>query len=59
MFLEIKKVKKISTKKLTKDLINKYSIFNGEKYLYSVILQNYFVFIPAKNTLNVLVGLLK
>ena len=59
MFFENKKVKTISTKRLTKDLINKYSIFNGEKYFYSVILQNYFVFIPAKNTINVSVGLLK
>ena len=34
-----KKVKAISTKVLTEDLINKYSIFNGAKYLYSEILK--------------------
>ena len=28
--------------------MNKYSILNRAKYLYSRILQNYFVFIPAK-----------
>ena len=42
------KVKSISTKGLTKDLINKYTILHGTKYFYSGILQNYFVFIPAK-----------
>ena len=43
-----KKVKAISTKGLTKDLINKFSIFNGTKYFSSGIFQNYLVFIPAK-----------
>ena len=38
----------MSTKRLTKDLINKNSILNGAKYFYSGLLQNYFVFIPAK-----------
>ena len=38
----------MSTKELTIDLINKYSILNGAKYLYSRILQNYLVFIPAE-----------
>ena len=42
-----KKVKAISTKGLTKDLINKFSILNGAKYFSSEIFQNYFVFIPA------------
>ena len=42
------KVKAISAKESTKTLINKYSILNEEKYFYSGILQNYFVFIPAK-----------
>ena len=42
-----KNVEAISTKALTKDLINKYSNLNGIKYLHSGILQNYFVFIPA------------
>ena len=39
---------------------NKYSILLKEaKYLYSGILQNYLVFIPAKNTLNISVTLLR
>ena len=42
-----KKVKAISTKGLTKDLIDKFSSFNGAKYLPSGIFQNYLVFIPA------------
>ena len=41
------KVKAISTKGLTKDLINKFSILNGAKYFSSGIFQNYLVFIPA------------
>ena len=43
-----KKVKAISTIRLTKDLINKFSIRNGAKYFSSGIFQNYLVFIPAK-----------
>ena len=43
-----KKVKSISTKALTKDLINKFSIPNGGKYFSLGIFQNYLVFIPAK-----------
>ena len=43
-----KKVQAISTKRLTKDLINKFSILNEAKYFYSGIFQNYSVFIPAK-----------
>ena len=42
------KVKAISTKGLTKDLINKFIILNGSKYFSSRIFQNYLVFIPAK-----------
>ena len=42
-----KKVKAISTKGLTKDLINKFSILNGAKYFPSGIFQNYLVFIAA------------
>ena len=41
------KVKAISTKGLTKDLINKFSVLN-EKYFSSAIFQNYLLFIPAK-----------
>ena len=36
-----KKVKLISTKGLTKDLINKFSILNGAKYFTLGIFQNY------------------
>ena len=39
-------------------MINKFSILNGAKYFSSGIFQNYLVFIPAKNTLNILVVLL-
>ena len=51
-----KKVEEISTKRLTKDLINKFRILNGAKYLYSRILQNYFVFIPAKKNIKYFSG---
>ena len=53
-----KNVKAISTKGLTKDLINKISILNGGKHFSLEIFQNYLVFIPAKNTLNISVALL-
>ena len=43
-----KKVKAISTKELTKDLINEFSILNGAKYFSSGIFQNYLVFILTK-----------
>ena len=43
-----KKIKAISTKGLTKDLINTFSVFNGAKYFLSGLFQNYLVFIPAK-----------
>ena len=52
------KFKAISTKGLTKDLINKFSILNGAKYLPSGIFQNYLVFIPAKEYI-ILVALLE
>ena len=42
------KVKAISEKGLTKDLINGYKIFNATKSFSWGIFQNYFVFIPAK-----------
>ena len=42
------KVKEISTKGLTEDSINKFSILNGAKYFSSGIFQNYLVFIPAE-----------
>ena len=43
-----KKLEGTSTKSLTKDLINKFSILNVTKYFSSQIFQNYLVFIPAK-----------
>ena len=52
-----KKVKAISTKWLTNNLKNEFSILNGAKGFSSEMFQNFFVFIPAKNTLNFLVGL--
>ena len=42
-----KNVKAISTKQLTKDLINKLSILNGTKYFSLEIFQNYLVFTPT------------
>ena len=41
------KNKLTSTKELTKDLINKFSILNGAKYFFSEIFENYLVFIQA------------
>ena len=51
-----KKVKAISTKGLTKDLINKFSILNGEKYFSLGMFQNYLVFIPAKKYIKYFSG---
>ena len=51
-----KKVKAISTKGLTKDLIDKFSILNGAKYFSSGIFQNYLVFMPAKKYIKYFVG---
>ena len=45
-------MKAISTKRITKDLINKFSIFNGSKYFHSGILQNYFVLISVKKCIK-------
>ena len=42
-----KKIKAISTKGVTKDLINEFSILNGAKYFFLGIFQNCLVFIPA------------
>ena len=53
-----KKVKAISTKGLTKDLINKFSNLNKVKFFSSGIFQNQSVYIPAKSTLDILVALL-
>ena len=46
--LNQKKVEVISSKVLTKDLINGYKILNSAKYFSLAIFQNYLVFIPAK-----------
>ena len=51
------KVKVISTKGLTKDLINKFSILNGAKYFSSGIFQNYLVFIAAKKYIKYVSGI--
>ena len=51
-----KKFKAILTKRLTKDLINKFSILNGAKYFSLGILQNYLIFIPAKNNIKYFSG---
>ena len=42
------KVKAISTKELTKDLINRFKILNGAKCFSSGIFPNYLVFKPEK-----------
>ena len=47
-----KNLKTISTKGLTKNLKNKYTILNGVKYFSSGIFQNYLVFIPDKKYIN-------
>ena len=51
-----KNVLAISIGGLTKDLINKFSILNGEKYFSSRIFQNYLVFIPAKKYIKYFSG---
>ena len=51
-----KKVKAISTKRLTKDLINKFCIRNRAKYFSLGIFQNYLVFIPAKKYIKYFSG---
>ena len=53
-----KKVKAVSTKGLTKDLINKISILNAAKYFPLGIFQNYLVFVPDKNYIKSLCALL-
>ena len=53
------KVKVISIPGLTKNLINQFSILNGAKYFSLGISQNYLVYIPAKNILNIFLALLE
>ena len=53
----IKKLKDVtSTKGLTKDLINKFTILNGAKYFSLGIFQNYLVFIPIKKYIKYFSG---
>ena len=52
----MKNVKALSTKGLTKDLINKFSILKGTKYFSSGIFQNYLVFIAAKKCIKFFSG---
>ena len=42
----------MSTKGLTKDLINDFSVLNGRKYFSSRMFQNHLVFIPAEKYIN-------
>ena len=49
-------VELISTKGLTKDLINGYSILKGAKYFSSGVLQNYLVFVSAKKYVEIFGG---
>ena len=51
-----KNVRAISTKGLTKDLINKFSNLNGAKYFSIGIFQSYLVFIPAKKYIKYFSG---
>ena len=46
----------MSSKRLTKDLINKFSVPNGAKNLSSGIFQNYLLFIPAKKYIKYFSG---
>ena len=46
----------MSTKRFTKDLVNKFSILNGAKYFSSGIFKSYLVFIPAKNYIKYFSG---
>ena len=50
------KVKAISKKGLTKDLINKFSILNGAKYFPWEIFQIYLAFISAKKYIKYFSG---
>ena len=49
-------MKPISTKGLTKDLIDKFSILTGAKYFPLGIFQNYFVFLPSKKYIKYLLA---
>ena len=51
-----KKVKAISKKGLTKNLINQFRILNEAKYFSSGIFQNYLVFMPDKKYIRYVNG---
>ena len=55
----MKWVEAISTKRLTKDLINGYEILIDAKYFFSRIFKIYLEFIPAKSAFNILMALLE
>ena len=47
-----KKLKQYQQKRLTKDLIKRFSILNGSKYFSSITFQGYLVSIPAKRCIK-------
>ena len=51
-----KKVKVISAKGLTKELINRFIILNGATYFSSRLFLNYLVFLPAKKYIKYFSG---
>ena len=51
-----KNFKAVTTKGLTKDLIDKFSILNGTKYFSLGIFQNYLVFTPTKKYIKYFSG---
>ena len=55
---QLKNVKAISAKGLTKDLIDKFSISNGAKHFSLGMFQNYLYLYQLKNTLYILLALL-
>ena len=51
-----KNIKAISTKRLIKNLINKFSILNRAKYFSFRIFQNYLIFVPAEKYIKYFSG---
>ena len=56
--MNYQKAKSISTKGLTKYLINNFSILNGAKYFFSGIFEIILYLYQLKNTLKILMALL-
>ena len=52
-----KKLKQYQQKRLTKDLIKRFSILNGSKYFSSITFQGYLVSIPAKRCIKYFSGI--